>query len=125
LASIYSEARKYALSITAANQHSSQLSERVRDTILGNAGTIAAFRVGPDDADLLARRYQMDPSGLIEQSVGELFINGRAARTYDPPNAKGSAELVKAQSCYRYGKSRVDVEARLARAFKSATAGSP
>lgn len=121
LASIYSEARKYALSITAANQHSSQLSERVRDTILGNAGTIAAFRVGPDDADLLARRYQMDPSGLIEQSVGELFINGRAARTYDPPDAKGSAERVKAQSRYRYGKSRADVEARLTKALASST----
>lgn len=121
LASIYSEARKYALSITAANQHSSQLSERVRDTILGNAGTIAAFRVGPDDADLLARRYQMEPSGLIEQSVGELFINGRAARTYDPPETQGSAERVRAQSRYRYGKSRADVEARLTKALVNAT----
>ena len=94
----------------------------MRDTILGNAGTIAAFRVGPDDADLLARRYQMEPSGLIEQSVGELFINGRAARTYEPPAPTSSAERVKSQSRYRYGKLRAAAEENLTKALLTATA---
>ena len=118
LPSLYSEARKYGLSITAANQHTGQLSQAFRESVLNNAGTLAAFRVGPDDAELLARKFQCDPSGFLDLGVGELAVNGRFARTYAPPPPRGRAAAVKARSAERYGRPRVEVEARLARALQ-------
>ncbi len=47
---ILSEARKYGLSLTLAHQYINQLSEGVRDAIIGNVGTLISFRVGADDA---------------------------------------------------------------------------
>jgi DNA helicase HerA-like ATPase len=56
---ILSESRKYGLSVTLAIQYLAQLRDRgaTRDilpAVLGNAGVVAAFRLGPEDASLLA-----------------------------------------------------------------------
>ena len=49
-----SQCRKYSLGLVLAHQHASQLRERgVLDAVLGNVGTIAAYRVGVEDARLL------------------------------------------------------------------------
>lgn len=55
---LLSEARKFGLSLTMANQHLAQLSEGesargVADAVLGNAATLLFFRVGPKDAGQL------------------------------------------------------------------------
>ncbi|MCE8005968.1 TraM recognition domain-containing protein [Aestuariivita sp.] len=50
-----SEARKYALSVTLAHQHLSQIDTASRDAILGNVGSLVLFRVGAHDAPPLAR----------------------------------------------------------------------
>lgn len=57
LARMLSELRKYRLSLTLAHQHLSQLDVPVRDSILGNAGTIITFRLGAVDAELLAPEF--------------------------------------------------------------------
>ena len=58
---ILSEARKYKLSLTIAHQYISQLVKgpdtSIRDAVFGNVGTMAAFRIGPDDAELMARQF--------------------------------------------------------------------
>lgn len=62
---ILSEARKYRLSLTLANQYLAQLEEmtptgkstRVRDAIFGNVGTIICFRVGAEDAEFLEKEF--------------------------------------------------------------------
>ncbi len=59
-ASILSEARKYGLSLTLASQYTSQTRPEVIDAVFGNVGTIASFRVGESDADILARQYGED-----------------------------------------------------------------
>src|SRR3989344_3523838 len=46
IATILSEARKYKLSLTVAHQFIAQLDEKIRDAVVGNVGTKAAFRVG-------------------------------------------------------------------------------
>ena len=56
-ASLFSEARKFATYFAAANQFTAQLSDRVRAAIIGNAGTLAVFRVGSEDAALLAPEF--------------------------------------------------------------------
>lgn len=57
LVSMLSELRKYKVNLILANQYLSQLSKSVQDALLGNIGTIIAFRVGPEDADLLSKEF--------------------------------------------------------------------
>lgn len=57
VATMISELRKYGLGLTFAHQHLGQLEPDVRSAILGNVGTMISFRVGPDDATLLAREF--------------------------------------------------------------------
>lgn len=54
---ILSEARKYRLCLTLANQYIEQIDEDVQKAIFGNAGSIASFGVGASDARLLAKEY--------------------------------------------------------------------
>jgi hypothetical protein len=58
LANMMSELRKYGLGLTLAHQHLQQLDPDIRSAVLGNAGTIISFRIGPEDALLLAREFQ-------------------------------------------------------------------
>jgi type IV secretory pathway TraG/TraD family ATPase VirD4 len=44
IAALYSEARKYHLSLTGATQYLNQLSPAIRSAIFGNVGTIVTFR---------------------------------------------------------------------------------
>ena len=54
MVAMLSEARKYGLRLTMAHQHIDQLRSDLRTAVLGNVGTTIAFRVGPEDARLLA-----------------------------------------------------------------------
>ncbi|MCS7092095.1 MAG: type IV secretory system conjugative DNA transfer family protein, partial [Patescibacteria group bacterium] len=56
-AQILSEARKYKLSLTVANQFIGQIDEEVKNAIVGNVGTIITYRVGVTDANYLAREF--------------------------------------------------------------------
>lgn len=50
---ILSEARKWGLALCLSHQFLSQLPANLRQAVLGNVGTLIAFRVGADDADTL------------------------------------------------------------------------
>ena len=54
---ILSEARKYKLSLTLANQYIDQLEEEIQRAIFGNVGTLAAFVVGARDATVLSKEF--------------------------------------------------------------------
>ncbi len=54
---ILSEARKYHLSLTLANQYIDQLEEDVSKAIFGNVGTLISFVVGARDAYILSKEY--------------------------------------------------------------------
>lgn len=56
-ATILSEARKYRLNLTVANQFTTQLTEEIRDAVFGNIGSIVSFRVGTNDAEFLAKQF--------------------------------------------------------------------
>jgi len=54
---ILSEARKYRLSLTLANQYIDQLDEQVTKAIFGNVGTLISFVVGARDATILTKEF--------------------------------------------------------------------
>jgi len=57
-ATILSEARKYGLNLTVANQYIAQMSMEVKDAVFGNVGSIIAFRMGADDARGMMRYFE-------------------------------------------------------------------
>lgn len=83
-----SELRKYGLGLTLAHQHFHQLEPDVRHAVLGNAATLISFRVGPEDAMILAREYQ--PTFGVEDLINlpnqhiylKLMIDGTPSRPF-------------------------------------------
>ncbi len=57
LAQMLSELRKYRLNLILAHQYLAQLEIPIKDAVLGNVGTIIAFRIGATDAELLAPEF--------------------------------------------------------------------
>ncbi|MBI3468316.1 MAG: TraM recognition domain-containing protein [Planctomycetes bacterium] len=55
-AAILSEARKYRLNLTIANQYLAQMDEHTADAVFGNVGTLFAFQVGARDAEIIAEQ---------------------------------------------------------------------
>lgn len=58
LINMMSELRKYGVGLVLAHQHLHQLTPEIRHAMLGNAGTLISFRVGPEDAFVLAQEFQ-------------------------------------------------------------------
>lgn len=76
-ATILSEARKYGLNLTVANQYISQMSDTVRGAVFGNVGTMISFRVSADDAPMLAKQFepQFEPNDLLQMHNRHFIIN--------------------------------------------------
>ena len=81
-AEILSEARKYRLNLTIAHQYMGQLSDTVRKTVFGNVGSMISFRVGAEDAAILALEYNpvFNERDIINLGVREFYtkmsVNG-------------------------------------------------
>jgi hypothetical protein len=57
-ATILSEARKYGLNLTVANQYTAQMMQEVKDAVFGNVGSIIAFRTSADDARVMMKYFE-------------------------------------------------------------------
>lgn len=68
---IFSEARKYELSLVIAHQYINQVSPDLMDAIIGNVGNIAVFHIGSTDAKVLAPNIDtnLTPQTLVEQPL--------------------------------------------------------
>lgn len=124
---ILSEARKYKLNLTVANQFISQIQEDVRNAVFGNVGTLAAFRVGSDDAEYLAHQFEpvFKKEDLINNPVGQaymrLLINGSPSHPFSlvtdwkriqaAPRDGNVARVVVEYSRQTYGRDARQVEA--------------
>lgn len=82
------ELRKYGVGLTLAHQHLHQLDTEVRHAVLGNVGTTISFRVGPEDAGVVAKELQptFDVLDLINlpnrHFYLKLMINGAPSRPF-------------------------------------------
>lgn len=88
---ILSEARKYALCLTVANQYVGQLLPRVMSAVLGNVGSMVIFRVGGDDAVKLKPEMApvFDTKDMINLGVREFYIKMTIdGESYDPFSAE-------------------------------------
>jgi hypothetical protein len=76
-ATILSEARKYALNLTVANQYIAQMSQDVRDAVFGNVGSMVAFRMGADDARSMQKYFEpkFEEYDLVHMNNRNFVIN--------------------------------------------------
>ena len=74
-AGLLAETRKYAVSATLAQQNTAQTDPSVLASILGNVGTLIAFRVGALDAPLIANQLgDVRAETLMTQPNRQAFI---------------------------------------------------
>jgi len=122
IATILSEARKYRLDLIIAHQFIAQLTEKIRDAVFGNVGSMAAFRISAQDAEFVVKQFE--PIFTISDLINidnfnahvKLLINNQPASPFNiktPAPLKGDPQIVsglKKLSRLKYGRNRQEVE---------------
>jgi hypothetical protein len=88
IADMLSQCRKYSLGLALATQYARQLQERgVLQSVLGNVGVLATFRVGTEDATLLAPVFSPAVSvhDLVESPNWNGYMRIHSSRTSTQP----------------------------------------
>lgn len=131
---IFSEARKFGLSMTVANQFTSQLAGDTLDAIFGTSGTTMIFGVGPKDAPVLAPyvRPQFTSNDLLALDkfnvVVKMQSDGRTMPAFNmatlaplPKKIEGSQERtarIRQMSQQAYGRPSEEVDAEILARFE-------
>jgi hypothetical protein len=121
--SILSEARKYRLNLVLANQFMTQLTDKIREAIIGNIGTVISGRIGITDAELLQKKFAptFDAEDLTKlpnfQTIASVMINDVPSAAFSmslvPPMGTSNPQLrdaLKKLSAAKYGRPRAMVE---------------
>jgi hypothetical protein len=129
-ATILSEARKYRVSLTLSHQYLAQVEEQTLAAVFGNIGTLIAFQVGAQDAEILAEQLGGDltPKDLLQlprfQAYVRLLIDGHPSRPFSlrtlPPPAtqdRHRPTVIRRTSRQRYARPAVRVEQELRQSF--------
>ncbi|MDP2671229.1 MAG: TraM recognition domain-containing protein [bacterium] len=128
---ILSEARKYHLNLTVANQFIAQIEQDIKDAVFGNVGTTIAFRVGIDDATYLEHQFEpvFNKQDLINNPIGHAYIRLLVKGQPTPPFSfstdwnqiqgiarnKETGSAIAELSRLRFGKDKNIVEAEINR----------
>lgn len=133
--SILSEARKYRLNLIVANQFMTQLTDKIREALLGNVGTIICGRVGVTDADLMVKAFT--PTFTAEDltktpnhaAVCKVMMFGMPSSAFTmnlpAPMGEPNDELMnslKVYSATKYAKTRAEVEKEIQDRWNAADA---
>lgn len=122
---ILSEARKYGLNLTVANQYVAQMTDSVRDAVFGNVGTTISFRVSADDAPVLVKQFEptFEAGDLLQLNnrhfVISMIINGEKVPAFSattlsiPATPADNFQKIIAASRAKYSRPRVEVEAEI------------
>lgn len=119
--------RKFGLSVTLASQGLAELDERTRATVRNSVHSLLAFRLGDEDAEVLAPEFDrphqdFNPFVLRQLDIGQAMLRipgryGEMVITAAPPELSDRAEIVRKQSRLHYGTQRDEVEEKIARAL--------
>jgi hypothetical protein len=133
IATILSEARKYRLGLNIAHQYVKQLEDSIRDAVFGNVGSMAVFRVGSEDAEILSRQFEpvFSAHDIINlenrNAYVKMLTRGQPARpfsmeTYAPKQGdRAQIDGVKEMSRTKYGRDKREVEEEMMARYKKPT----
>ena len=122
---ILSEARKYGLNLTVANQYIAQMTDSVRDAVFGNVGTTISFRVSADDAPILSKQFEptFEAADLLQMNnrhfVISMIIGGEKVPAFSattlniPKTPKDNFDAIVKSSREKYSRNRAEVEAEI------------
>lgn len=124
ISSILSEARKYRLSLTVAHQYISQLEESIKNAVFGNVGSMAVYRVSPEDANFVEQKFKptFTASDIIKlenfNSYVSMLVKGQPTKPFNMTSHwsmtkdgnKEVVEKIKELSYLKYGRPREEVE---------------
>ncbi|MFA4937347.1 MAG: type IV secretion system DNA-binding domain-containing protein [Patescibacteria group bacterium] len=129
VATILSEARKYRLDLIVTNQYLQQLVQgadtKIRDAILGTVGTLISFKIGVEDAELLAKEFAPVFNAYdlvnIEQysAYVKLLVDNASTRPFNmktlppQPTDRNIASKLKELSRLKFGRPKAEVEAEI------------
>lgn len=124
-ATILSEARKYRLSLNVTNQFIAQLPEKIRDAVIGNAGTMIVYRIGAADAEFMIKEF---PGVAIDDMVNldrfmtyiKILIDLTPSKPFSMKGIKSPveknprlAEAVRQLSRLKFGRDKAVVDAEV------------
>ncbi|QQR82328.1 TraM recognition domain-containing protein [Candidatus Campbellbacteria bacterium] len=130
IATILSEARKYKLGLIIFHQFIKQLSEKIKDAVFGNVGTICAYRVGSEDAEFLEKQFapvftaydlmNVDNfNGFLKMLVRNKTERPFSLHAYNSPKGdRATLEKMKELSYLKYGRPREELEAEINSKYK-------
>lgn len=119
LADALAQARGLGVGLTLANQHLAQLTPGMRSAVLANAQSKVCFRLGADDARVLAAGSSLAPEDFGGLGAFQCYVQLVAAdtvqpwvsgQTLPPPEVTSDPAVVRATSRANYGQERIDVE---------------
>ena len=99
LANMLSELRKYKIGMILAHQFLHQLDPDIRYAVLGNVGTIISFRLGPKDADFIAKEFDPKFTGTDLINLPnyhiylKLLIDGNPSRPFSALTIENANEI--------------------------------
>jgi hypothetical protein len=116
-ATILSEARKYRLSLTIANQYLAQVDEATLAAVFGNVDTLVVFQVGAQDVETLTGQLGggVQPQDLLDlpryRACVRFLIDGMPSRPFTmqalpplpPLGDPARAAIIRRTSRQRYG----------------------
>ncbi len=132
ISTILSEARKYKLSLTVAHQFIAQLDEKIKNSVFGNVGSMAVFRVSSEDAEYLSKQFTpvFTPNDLMNidnhNSYVKMLSGGRPVKPFSmatnlPPRGdKILLDKIKEISYLKYGADRNEIESKILEKYKKA-----
>lgn len=130
ISTILSEARKYKLSLNVAHQFIAQLDEGIRDSVFGNVGNMAVYRVGVEDAEFLEKQFapQFSARDIINlenfNAYLKILAHGKPVKPFNiqampaPVGDKKNIEKLKELSYLKFGRDRADVEEDIMEKYK-------
>ncbi|MBI5220865.1 MAG: type IV secretion system DNA-binding domain-containing protein [Candidatus Liptonbacteria bacterium] len=132
ISTILSEARKYRLNLTIAHQFIGQLTEKIRDSVFGNVGSMIVGRVGVQDAEFLGKQFdpvfsQQDLTNIDNlNGYVRLLISGLTSRPFNmkfstaswAPGDKEMAQKLKEYCRLKYGQDRETVNYEIVRRLR-------
>lgn len=130
ISTILSEARKYKLSLNVAHQFIAQLDEKIKDSVFGNVGSMAVFRVGSDDAKFFESQFAPIFSAkdimnidnyncYLKMLAKGVPIKPFNVKTMAPAEGdKGKLESLKELSYLKFGRPREEVEEEIMKKYE-------
>lgn len=115
--------RKFHVSLVLAHQYIDQLTPSLQSALLGTVGTIVAFKIGINDAEVIAKEMELEPRDLVQQKPYKAWVKSSSIDNLTMSNIEfpvlDSQELIRENTRRQYGRTKWKVENRIKKFIRS------